>query len=595
MFIKILKKPAFQHPFKIVSSFFNHNFKTMSALGKQGVSVRNNDITIFVGYAPENAEQSEKLRHQLAFFQKRKRLYPIDFQFETVLMKIGDDYDTLSQTVKELLARSEIIILLISDNFVNSDFHYDEELLVAIEHHKQQNSYVVPVLLDFCLWEELPLDNIPILPDLLEQNAEKKRPVLSKNWQTEDEPFFVITKYISNLIRQIEMDNTLPPPTTETNNLNQPSSLSKEADFLPPPDLTASAGDVPDEIEEKTNEPSLDDSPKSIKVPFAITVPPIATMIKDDSADDFSTELLENEITTERSNSPAKNTLTSGGKKTPKTIKRKNKKSTKSINDPNLYSMDNPRKKKEKNSPLDAASCNYDAVYDYNQGIAIGVKDNQWAFWNSKGEQLPDSSYDAGVETMYDRARIKKNGKWGWINKNGEILVEPQYDDSSVFGENGLAKVKKDNLWGWINQNGKEIIPLQYENTYHFAGGLALVKANNLWGWINERGKIVIPLQYSTAYLFENSMALVEKDDKWGWINPKGKTVIPFDYDFAHDFREGLAVVCKDDRWGYINRKGKIVIPLEYDGAQWFEGGVAEVEKEGEYFFITAKNKRVDI
>ena len=587
----------------------------MSTLEKQGVSVRNNDITIFVGYAPENAEQSEKLRHQLAFFQKRKRLYPIDFQFEATLMKIGDDYDTLSRAVKELLGRSEIIILLISDNFVNSDFHYDEELLVAIEHHKQQNSYVVPVLLDFCLWEELPLGNLPILPDLSEQNAEKKRPVLSKNWQTEDEPFFVITKYISNLIRQIEIDNTLPPPAPETNASNEPPALSQETDtlpppapetnasneppalnqetdILPPPNLSTSAGDAPDEIEEKTTELLPNSSLHSMPANIAIPIPAAIAIIRDESTTDFLPKLSNSEIKSELSNTPAKNVLAHN---TPKITKRKNKKTKKSVNDPNLYSMNNPHKKKEKNTPLDAAACNYDAVYDYNQGIAIGVKDNQWAFWNSKGEQLPDSSYDAGVETMYDRARIKKNGKWGWINKNGEILVEPQYDDSSVFGENGLAKVKKNNLWGWINQNGKEIIPLQYENTYNFAGGLALVKANNLWGWINERGKVVIPLQYTTAYLFDSSMALVEKDDKWGWINPKGKILIPFDYDFAHDFREGLAVVCKDERWGYINRKGKIVIPLEYDGAQWFEGGVAEVEKDGEYFFITAKNKRVDI
>lgn len=549
----------------------------MSTLEKQGVSVRNNDITIFVGYAPENAEQSEKLRHQLAFFQKRKRLYPIDFQFETALMKIGDDYDTLSQAVKELLARSEIIILLISDNFVNSDFHYDEELLVSIEHHKQQNSYVVPVLLDFCLWEELPLGNLPILPDLSEPNAEKKRPVLSKNWQTEDEPFFVITKYISNLIRQIEIDNTLPPP----------SAIETSESALPPPELAATAGDFPEE--EAVVEMPLSDAPMMHPINYVLNTIKAVSITKETSADDsFPTEIV-------KTSDIPNNMPTHGSKKTPKTTKRKNTKPKKSINDPNLYSMDNPRKKKEKNTPLDAVSCNYDAVYDYNQGIAIGVKDNQWAFWNSKGEQLPDSLYDAGIETVYDRARIKKNGKWGWISKNGEVLIEPQYDDSSVFGENGLAKVKKNNLWGWINQNGTEIIPLQYENTYNFAGGLALVKANNFWGWINERGKIVIPFQYTTAYLFENNMALVEKDDQWGWISPKGQTVIPFDYDFAHDFREGLAVVCKDDRWGYINRKGKIVIPLEYDGAQWFEGGVAEVEKDGEYFFITAKNKRVDI
>ncbi|MBK9461254.1 MAG: WG repeat-containing protein [Sphingobacteriales bacterium] len=528
-------------------------------------SIRDNDITLFVGYVPQDTERSEKLLNQLAFFKKRTRKLPIDIIFESSLVMPDDE---VAPTIKKALEKAEIVLLLISDNYVNSDFYYDNQLLLALDLYQKGEIKLVPIIVDFCLWDELPIADLVVLPDPQETEATKKRPISSNQWQSEDEPYFLIARHIRDLVMQLETAyqdaQTQAAIKIENENKNNENNNTTNQPFEP----TAGAEPDPEDIPEDTNK---DDEGLNIPANLPPPVPnktididkEFESVIKSTStikSDVFDELFKNNDLLQDMQNN----------EKTPRN-----------------------RGFSPANLPLnEAVYCS--KYYDFNQGIAIGIKNGEWVFWNTKGEAMPANTYDQGMETQHNMARVRQNDKWGWIDQNGNEIIPLQYDDTRVFGTNGLAKVKKDGLWGWINQSGEEIIALQYENTYNFANGLALVKKNNKWGWINEQGETVIDMLYETAYLFENGKALVELNNKWGWINKQGETVIPFIYDFAHDFSNNMAMVMQNELWGYINPNGEMTIPMQYTDAQWFEDGVAEVEQNNQRFLINLKGEKVD-
>lgn len=561
---------------------------------EQTFIIRDNDITLFVGYVPQDTEQSEKLRNQLAFFKKRTRKIPIDIIFESSLVMPDEE---IAPTIKKALEKAEIVLLLISDNYVNSDFYYNNQLLLALDLQQKGTTKVIPIIVDFCLWDELPITDLVILPDPQETNAAQKRPILSNQWQSEDEPYFLIAQHIRDVVMQLETAYQEAEEKAalkiENGNGNNNGDINASAEMT-----AATAGDEPE--------------------PEAAVGAEITITTSDDEGINTPANLPPTPKATSGTKTPKKKT----GEKKIRGKKAKIKKteekaelaiesvikSTSMIktdvlddilkNTNLLEDMQNNEQKTRSrdftpaNLPIDeAVYCS--KQYDYNQGIAIGIKNGEWTFWNTKGEMVSPDSYDQGIETQNQVARVHKNGKWGWIDKNGNEIVPLKYDDTRTFDDNGLAKVKKDEQWGWINRHGEEVIKPQYENTYNFANGMALVKKNNKWGWINEQGETVIAMLYETAYLFDDGKALVELNNKWGWINQQGETVIPFIYDFAHDFSNNVAMVMQNELWGYINRNGEMVIPMQYTDAQWFEDGVAEVEQNNERFLIGLDGEKV--
>jgi hypothetical protein len=55
---------------------------------------------------------------------------------------------------------ADIILLLVSSDFINSDYCYDIEMRVAIERHNRHEAVVIPVILRLCHWYDLPFGKI---------------------------------------------------------------------------------------------------------------------------------------------------------------------------------------------------------------------------------------------------------------------------------------------------------------------------------------------------------------------------------------------------------------------------------------------------
>src|SRR5262249_28469107 len=62
------------------------------------------------------------------------------------------------------LNEADIILLLISSDFIASDYCYEKEMYRAIERHKQGTARVVPVIIRPTAWENMPFSRLQSLP-----------------------------------------------------------------------------------------------------------------------------------------------------------------------------------------------------------------------------------------------------------------------------------------------------------------------------------------------------------------------------------------------------------------------------------------------
>ena len=93
--------------------------------------------------------------------------------------------------ILEELNKADIILLLISIDFIASQYIWDKELSAAIKRHDEGTAKVVPVIVKNCLWQEMPFAKLQALP----RNA---KPVSS--YESHDEAFTEIAVSINKLV-----------------------------------------------------------------------------------------------------------------------------------------------------------------------------------------------------------------------------------------------------------------------------------------------------------------------------------------------------------------------------------------------------------
>lgn len=62
------------------------------------------------------------------------------------------------------LESASVIVLLVSADFINSDFCYTKEMTRAMERHAAREALVIPVIVRPCLWQKAPFGQLQALP-----------------------------------------------------------------------------------------------------------------------------------------------------------------------------------------------------------------------------------------------------------------------------------------------------------------------------------------------------------------------------------------------------------------------------------------------
>ncbi len=108
----------------------------------------------------------------------------------------GTEWET---QIREQLNSAEIILLLISSDFMASAFCRSIEMVEAMERHKSDTARVIPIILRSVLWEISPfgkLQALPLTPD--------KRPLPVTSWPLRDDAFTNIARGIMDIAEELE-------------------------------------------------------------------------------------------------------------------------------------------------------------------------------------------------------------------------------------------------------------------------------------------------------------------------------------------------------------------------------------------------------
>jgi hypothetical protein len=109
---------------------------------------------------------------------------------------------------------ADIILLLVSPDFINSDYCYDVEMKRALERHDAGECRVIPIFLRACDWKGTPFGKLQGLPD-------DAIPVVSTQWGSRDDALLRVSQGIRRVAEKLRARS--PRPTS-----GDPSPISTD-------------------------------------------------------------------------------------------------------------------------------------------------------------------------------------------------------------------------------------------------------------------------------------------------------------------------------------------------------------------------------
>lgn len=165
-------------------------------------------IEVFFSYSHQDQALRDKLAVQLTSLQREGLIA----QWHDRKITGGSDW---AKEIDTHLNTAQIILLLISADFIASDYCYEKEATRALKRHDAGQARVIPVILRPCDWQHPPLNQLQALPT-------DGKPVTS--WRNQDEAFLNIVKGIRKVVSQIIASST---PTKTKSNITQSSTNTK--------------------------------------------------------------------------------------------------------------------------------------------------------------------------------------------------------------------------------------------------------------------------------------------------------------------------------------------------------------------------------
>ena len=142
------------------------------------------EISVFLSYSHKDEEYKNELDKHLTPLRKNGKIST----WNDRKLLPGSRLD---ETIKEELRKSDIIILLVSADFINSNYCYETEMKQAIEKAKRGECNIIPVIVRPCMWEETPLKDFLLLP--------KDGKPISK-YEDKDEAYLEVARGLSRII-----------------------------------------------------------------------------------------------------------------------------------------------------------------------------------------------------------------------------------------------------------------------------------------------------------------------------------------------------------------------------------------------------------
>lgn len=310
----------------------------------------------------------------------------------------------------------------------------------------------------------------------------------------------------------------------------------------------------------------------------------------------------------------------------------------------------NNKSGKEENHNQSHNNYSFDIIGQFNEGIAVTVKNGKYGLVSKNGKIILDCIYKSTLPLSEGLSAVEnENEEWFFVNCQGDavLLLDKAYYVATQVGFNcGLCAVMKwDNLsnrylYGFVEKKGCEVIKCKYSwvNDFNQKTGLAVAELENQGQFvINKLGQRQSDF-FSSIEIADNFL-VVYNNPKANFIENRitgERTFLPkvnpsdlmigigeglcsyvvndklvcFDirypdmrysfkeriYYFYSHFSNGLlAVKTRGNGAGFIDTKCNIIIPLIYRNVKDFTCGLAAVQSQEtlKWGYINIKGEQV--
>jgi tetratricopeptide (TPR) repeat protein len=170
-------------------------------------------VEMFFSYSHKDEELRDELSKHLAILKRQGVITAWHDR------KIGGGNEW-SHEIDEHLNSADIILLLVSSDFLASDYCYDIEVKRAMERHNEGDARVIPVVLRPVDWKGAPFDKLQSLP-------KDAKPVTA--WPSRDEAFLNVVHGIRAAAEELlirKLDHLLASFTKVSSLKNWPNAIS---------------------------------------------------------------------------------------------------------------------------------------------------------------------------------------------------------------------------------------------------------------------------------------------------------------------------------------------------------------------------------
>ena len=144
-------------------------------------------VRLFYSYSHRDEQYREQLEAHLAALRRQNLIE----EWNDREIVPGQEWQGV---IDNKLEASKVILLLVSADFINSDYCYETEMRRAVEKHERREAIVVPVIIRPADWHETPFGRIQAIP-------KDGKPVTL--WANQDEAWLDVVRGIRRVLTQL--------------------------------------------------------------------------------------------------------------------------------------------------------------------------------------------------------------------------------------------------------------------------------------------------------------------------------------------------------------------------------------------------------
>lgn len=143
--------------------------------------------SVFFSYSHKDEALRDQLESHLALLKNQGL---IDAWYDRRIVA-GDEVD---DAIFGKLETADIVLLLVSSDFISSSYCYSREMMRAMERHENGEARVIPVILRYCEWHGAPFGKLMAAP-------KDGKPVAS--WPDRDEALADVAKQVRKAVEAV--------------------------------------------------------------------------------------------------------------------------------------------------------------------------------------------------------------------------------------------------------------------------------------------------------------------------------------------------------------------------------------------------------